>query len=214
MAKKKHGDRRDGIWLRDLPAMNQIMPTIMPNRADNEAYIDVDVDLRPLEAYLARKNEGRTEDKITFFHVITAAIGKAFVLRPRMNRFICNHKVYQRRNITVAFVVKKKFEDKSEEGLAFLEFAPEDTIDTFHDKIMHIIHQTRRNDVKDASSGAMDVLISMPHFMTVAAVKAHPLAGSVRCSAGFHHRLGPQPCGHFAEQSGLHRPGGWLSPPW
>ena len=126
MAKKKHGDRRDGIWLRDLPAMNQIMPTIMPNRADNEAYIDVDVDLRPLEAYLARKNEGRTEDKITFFHVITAAIGKAFVLRPRMNRFICNHKVYQRRNITVAFVVKKKFEDKSEEGLAFLEFEPED----------------------------------------------------------------------------------------
>lgn len=171
MAKKKHGDRRDGIWLRDLPAMNQIMPTIMPNRADNEAYIDVDVDLRPLEAYLAKKNEGRTEDKITFFHVITAAIGKAFVLRPRMNRFICNHKVYQRRNITVAFVVKKKFEDKSEEGLAFLEFEPEDTIDTFHDKIMHIIHQTRRNDVKDASSGAMDVLISMPHFMTVAAVK-------------------------------------------
>lgn len=59
-----------------------------------------------------------------------------------MNRFICNHKVYQRRNITVAFVVKKKFEDKSEEGLAFLEFEPEDTIDTFHDKIMHIIHQT------------------------------------------------------------------------
>ena len=58
MAKKKHGDRRDGIWLRDLPAMNQIMPTIMPNRADNEAYIDVDVDLRPLEAYLARKNGG------------------------------------------------------------------------------------------------------------------------------------------------------------
>ena len=91
MAKKKHGDRRDGIWLRDLPAMNQIMTTIMPNRADNEAYIDVDVDLRPLEAYLAKKNEGRTEDKITFFHVITAAIGKAFVLRPRMNRFICNH---------------------------------------------------------------------------------------------------------------------------
>lgn len=91
MAKKKHGDRRDGIWLRDLPAMNQIMPTIMPNRADNEAYIDVDVDLRPLEAYLARKNEGRTEDKITFFHghhgghrqgVRPAASDESFHLQP------------------------------------------------------------------------------------------------------------------------------------
>ena len=89
MEKKKHGDRRDGIWLRDLPAMNQIMPTIMPNRADNEAYIDVDVDLRPLEAYLARKNEGRTEDHVLPCHhgghrqgVRPAAPDESFHLQP------------------------------------------------------------------------------------------------------------------------------------
>ena len=65
------------------------MPGIMPNRADNEAYINVDIDLRPLDAYLAEKNKDRQEDKYTYFHLISAAIGKAFVLRPRMNRFIC-----------------------------------------------------------------------------------------------------------------------------
>lgn len=169
--KKKWGDRKDGIWLRDLPAMNQIMPTIMPNRADNEAYVNVELDLRPLDTYLARKNEGQTEDKYTYFHLISAAIARSFVLRPKMNRFICGHKIFQRRNITVAFVVKKKFEDRSEEGLAFLEFTPEDTIDTFHEKIMEVIHQTRREDVKDTSSGAMDLLIKLPHFLTVGIVK-------------------------------------------
>ena len=91
--KKKWGDRKDGIWLKDLPPLNRIMPGIMPNRADNEAYINIDIDLRPLEQYLQKKNEGRTEDKYTFFHLISAAIGKAFILRPRMNRFICNNKV-------------------------------------------------------------------------------------------------------------------------
>ena len=111
--RKKWGDRKDGIWLKDIPAMNRIMPALMPNRADNEAYISVDIDLRPLDAYLAKKNAGRTQDKYTYFHVISAAIGRAFVLRPRMNRFICNNKVYQHRDITLAFVVKKQFHSQS-----------------------------------------------------------------------------------------------------
>jgi hypothetical protein len=56
MAKKKWGDRKDGIWLKDIPAMNRIMPALMPNRADNEAHISVDIDLRPIVAYLEKLN--------------------------------------------------------------------------------------------------------------------------------------------------------------
>ena len=52
MAKKKWGDRKDGIWLKDIPAMNRIMPPLMPNRADNEAHISVDIDIRPINADL------------------------------------------------------------------------------------------------------------------------------------------------------------------
>ena len=171
MEKRKWGDRKDAVWLRDLPAMNQIMPPLMPNRADNEAFISVDIDLRPINEYLAKKNEGRTEDKYTFFHLVSAAIGKAFVLRPRMNRFVCNNKIYQRNNVTVAFTVKKKFEDKAEEGLAFFEYDPKETIDSYHEKIMKIIHFTKREDVKDTSTGAMDILVKLPHFITVGIVK-------------------------------------------
>ncbi len=169
--KRKWGDRKDGIWLKDIPPLNRIMPGIMPNRADNEAYINVDIDLRPLDAYLAKKNEGRTEDKYTYFHVISAAIARAFVLRPRMNRFICNSRVYQHRKLTLAFVVKKQFNDKSEEGLAFLEFTNEETMDSYHQKIMDIIHKTRREDALDTSSNAMDILNKLPQFVINAVVK-------------------------------------------
>lgn len=169
--KKKWGDRKDGIWLKDLPPLNRIMPGIMPNRADNEAYINVEIDLRPLEAYLEKKNEGRTEDKYTFFHLISAAIAKAFVLRPRMNRFICNNKVYQRKNVTVAFVVKKKFDDHSEEGLAYLEYDPKDTLDSFHEKIMKVIHRTRKEGSNDVSSNAMEIITKLPQFLINLIVK-------------------------------------------
>ncbi len=122
MAKKKWGDRKDAVWLRDQPAMNLIMPSLMPNRADNEAHISVDIDLRPIEAYLEKLNEGRDkQNRYTFFHIVSAAIAKAFVLRPRMNRFVVGSKLYQRDKVTVAFTVKKQFDDKAEEGLAFFE---------------------------------------------------------------------------------------------
>ena len=111
MAKKKWGDRKDAIWLKDIPAMNRIMAPLMPNRADNEAHISVDIDMRPMKAYLEKLNEGRTEDKYTVFHIISAAIGKAFVLRPRMNRFIVGSRMYQRKDISIAFTVKLRAEN-------------------------------------------------------------------------------------------------------
>ena len=51
--KIKRGDRFDGVWLNKEPAMNQFMAYLYPNRADNEAYINEEIDLRPIEAYLA-----------------------------------------------------------------------------------------------------------------------------------------------------------------
>jgi len=170
MAKKKWGDRSDAVWLRDLPAMNLIMPTLMPNRADNEAYVSVDIDMAPLETYLEKKNAGLDKShRYTFFHLISAAIGKAFILRPKMNRFVCNHKIYQRHKVTVAFTVKKEFNDHAEEGLALFEYGPKDTIDTYHAKIMKAIHTARHET--DASTGAMDLITKLPHWLVVAIVK-------------------------------------------
>lgn len=174
MGKKKWGDRKDAIWLKDIPAMNRIMPALMPNRADNEAFITVDIDLRPINAYLEKVNEGRTEDKYTFFHLVSAAIGKAFVLRPKMNRFVCNNRLYQRKKITVAFTVKKRFDDHAEEALAFFEYDPKETLQSYHEKIMKVIHQTKSFDEKDkdTSTGAMDVVSKLPQWMITAIVKS------------------------------------------
>ena len=171
--KRKWGDRKDGIWLKDIPPLNRIMAPLMPNRADNEAYITVEIDLRPINAYLEKVNAGRTEDKYTFFHIVSAAIGKAFVLRPKMNRFIVNNKMYQRRNVTVAFTVKKRFDDHSEEALAFFEYDPKETLESYHTKIMKVIHQTKSFDSKDTdtSTGAMDIVCKLPQFLITAIVK-------------------------------------------
>ena len=172
MAKKKWGDRKDGVWLKDIPAMNRIMPALMPNRADNEAHISVDIDLAPINAYLAKLNEGRETDKYTFFHIVSAAIGKAFILRPKMNRFIVGNKMYQRKDVTVAFTVKKRFDDHAEEALAFFTYDSKETLESYHEKIMKVIHQTKSYEEKDTSTGAMDVITKLPQCVITGIVKS------------------------------------------
>ena len=88
-----------------------------------------------------------------------------------MNRFICNNKMYQRKNVTVAFTVKKRFDDHSEEALAFFEYDPKDTIFTYHEKIMRVIHQGKSYEEKDTSTGAMDIITKLPQWLIVAIVK-------------------------------------------
>ena len=171
MEKRKWGDRKDGIWLKDIPALNRIMAPLLPNRCDNEAYINIDIDTRPLNAYLEKLNEGRTEDKYTLFHLISAALGKAFVLRPKMNRFIVGSKMYQRRNITVAFTVKKKFNDHATEALAFFEYDPQETLSSYHEKIMKIIHLGKSDTETDTSTGAMDIVTKLPQWLITGIVK-------------------------------------------
>lgn len=164
--KKKRGDRFDGYWLRDeLPAMNQIMGYLYPNRADNEAHMNFEIDCRPMDAYLAKKNAELDKDRYTYFHLILAAMVKCFVLRPRMNRFVAGNRIYERDHISVAFVVKKKFEDKSEEGLAYKRYGGQDNVDTLHESIMEEIHQCRRTDVLDNSTDFMEKMIRLPHWL-------------------------------------------------
>ena len=169
---KKRGDRFDGYWLRDeVPAMNQFMGYLLPNRADNEAFIEQSIDLRPMDAFLAKKNAGLEKDKYSYFHVILAACVKCFVLRPRMNRFISGNRIYQRDHISVAFVVKKRFEDSSSEGLAYKRYTGDDTIDTLHASILEEIYQCRRTDVEDNSNAFMQKLMRLPSWLLRIVVK-------------------------------------------
>lgn len=53
--KKKRGDRKDGVWLKDVDAMHAFTPYLYPNRADNEAYISERIDLENINRYLEQK---------------------------------------------------------------------------------------------------------------------------------------------------------------
>ena len=116
--KKDRRDRRDAYYLRDADSMHVIMPYVMPNRCANEALLSQDFDITEIDRYVKARNAENPSFKYTWFHIICAALVKTILLRPKLNYFISGYRLYERKDIEVAFTVKRKFEDNSEEALA------------------------------------------------------------------------------------------------
>lgn len=163
--KRRWGDRKDGTLLRKIDSMHFIMPIIYPNRCDNEAFISESIDLTNLNEYLKKKNLTETEFPYTFFHLIVAAFVKTLTLRPKMNRFIVNKNMYQRNEITAAFVVKKQFADDAEEALAVIHAAPESTLESIHADLREQILGCKDMTKVDSSTDSMNLFNSMPRFL-------------------------------------------------
>lgn len=164
-AKIKRGDRRDGVWLRDLDPMHGFTPYLYPNRADNEAFIEEEIDLTPLNEYIRQKNAQNPEFHYTYFHLILAAIVKVVTLKPRLNRFIAGNRTYQRNELTAAFVVKKQFSEQSAEALAYIRFEPDSTLESVREKLYREIHSFRSEDKTDNSTDGMAMLLRLPRFV-------------------------------------------------
>ncbi len=165
VSKKRHGDRKDGVWLRDLDPLHAFTPYLMPHRADNEAFISETIETAPIYAYLERKNAELDGVELTLFHVVLAALVRTVALRPKMNRFVQGGRMYQRNVISAAFVVKKQFADDGDEALAYREFLPETTFNELHRMLVEEIRQCRRDDMVDNSTAGMEILTKLPRFV-------------------------------------------------
>ena len=145
--KKRRGDRRDGYLVRDIDSMHALMPYMLPNRTDNEAFLTETIDMTKVIEYIDKKNADSPDFKYTFFHFLAAAIAKTIVLRPKMNRFYSGHRLYDRKDIILSFTVKKKFVDSSEEALAIVKIDKDSDvapIEQVYEQVKKIVYSIRK----------------------------------------------------------------------
>ncbi len=169
-AKKRLGDRKDGTLLRNTDAMHFLMPIIYPNRCDNEAFISERIDLTNINKYLEEKNAANPEYKYNLFQVIVSSVLKTIILRPKMNRFIANKNMYQRNEVSAAFVIKKLFNDDAEEGMAFIHSKETDTIESVHNDIYRQVNRCRKETKQDSTVEVMELFNKMPRFISKAVI--------------------------------------------
>ncbi len=214
--KRQHrGDRVDATLVRGLDGMHLIIPSMLPNRTDNEAYIRELIDVTALEAYVAGKNAEAPAHRYTMFQVILSAVGRTLEMRPRMNRFIMGDRYYDRNHISFSLIAKKAFSDDGAEGIAILRYNPESeksSLDEMHDKLCDYVYSLRKKEQTDSTTDTIDIITKMPtwlvHFfmrllyrldqhgrMPWAIAKDDPYnstvwisnLGSIKLNAGYHH---------------------------
>ena len=76
--------------------------------------------------------------------------------RPKMNRFVAGRRTYERDEITLAFVVKRRFADDGEESLFVYSAKDDDTIDSLSRRIVGDVRETRKSET---STGGIDAVV-------------------------------------------------------
>ena len=153
---KKYGDKPDARYIRDVPGLTTIMFHIMPKRTESEVYLYDKIDATDLLKFIEKKNAGHPNYKTTVFHCFVLAVARMIHERPKMNRYVQGRRLYERDEISMSFLAKRRFADDAEEAFMMVVPKDNDNIDTVSHKIYGDLTEVRQHE---HSTGGMDATV-------------------------------------------------------
>ena len=169
--KRRFGDRRDGRRVK-APGLQTVMGYLLPKRTDCEVYLHDSIDCTEVLKYIEKKNAENPEYKMTLFHCAITGMARMIKERPKMNRFIQGYVMYERNEISLSFVVKRRFADGAEESLMVLVPKDTDTVDDISRKIVGDVRETRKSEVATGGVDAvLDAFAAMPRIVLIFAIR-------------------------------------------
>ena len=159
------GKRPDGRAIQNLEPMQQIMPYIMKTRTDSMNMYEDTFACEPMDAYI--KEKAAEGIKLSYMHIIIAAIVRLIALRPQLNRFVMNGKIYARPKIWVSFVVHPTLKDESTGTTIKLCFEGTETILEVAEKVTAAIEKetTKRVEENGTDKLLRFLMKRIPGFM-------------------------------------------------
>lgn len=168
---RKRGDRRDGIWVKDAPGLNVIMTNLYPNRTDCEVYLNQEVDVTELLKFIDSKNGPDAPFKTTLFHCFVTMIARVLNERPYLNRFVQGRRIYQRDEITISFVAKRRFIDHSEEALMQYVAKGHHKLEDISKEIVGEVHEMRSEKHAKGIDDTINRFAKMPRLLLMFAIR-------------------------------------------
>ena len=210
--KEKWGDRPDGRWVK-ATGMQTLMANVLPNRTDCEVCCRDTIDATELLKFLEKRNAEHLEYKTTVFHCALLCISRIIKERPYLNRFIQGRRMYERHEISLSFVCKRRFADTAEEALLVVVPKDDTTIDSLSRYIVGDVKETRKSEHSTGGvDKIMDDLAKLPRPILMLVVKVirildfwgklpHDIwetdpnyttvlasnLGSIKCPSVYHH---------------------------
>jgi len=142
------GKRPDGRRIKNLAPIQMIMPYVMKTRSDSMNMYEDTFNCEPWDRYIKEKEAQGL--KLGYMHILIAAIVRLIALRPQLNRFCMNGRIYARPKIWVSFVVHPTLRNDSEGTTIKMCFEGTETIDEIAQMInqriaKETVHRTEEN---------------------------------------------------------------------
>lgn len=138
------GFRSDGKRVKNQSLLFRIIPHIMRTREDSQVFFSQDVQIKYMDAYINKKAEEGI--KISYMHIIYAAIIRTIKERPWLNRFVIDGRTFDRNDIFISLTIKKNFDDNAPETVVKLKFTGKETILDIKEKLEEAIQKNK--DIK------------------------------------------------------------------
>ncbi|MCL2843282.1 MAG: 2-oxo acid dehydrogenase subunit E2 [Oscillospiraceae bacterium] len=153
--------RSDGTRVKNIPAIDKLIPHVMSRRYDATNFCKVEFDMTNLHAFIRKlRAEGH---RVGTMDAVIAAF--AFVMQkvPEINRFIAGKKIYQRNHLCVSFVILKRSEDGQLDETAVKAYIePSDTLLTISQKVRELIQENQKPESQNAMDRLVNRLVSAP----------------------------------------------------
>ena len=148
------GKRPDGRRLKNIDPLQLITGFLMKKRYDSMNMFEDSFNCEAWDSYIKEKNAQGI--KIGYMHIFIAGAVRMLALKPRLNRFVMNGKIYARPKIWVSFTIHPELHIDSPDTTIKLCFEGTETILEIADKINEAIRKETvlRTDENDTDKMA------------------------------------------------------------
>lgn len=155
--------RPDGVYIDNINPYTKIMPHIMPHRYDAMNWCKVEVSCDGIDRFIAEQRKQGVH--YTYYNVVMAAVVRVMAMRPSLNRFVRNRRIYQHNDVTASFAVKKILKDDSEDTTVKLHFKGDETLPMVKQKMDDVIAANTGVKVYNEVDKLAKTITNAPHFM-------------------------------------------------
>lgn len=163
------GHRSDGRKIKTLPAFFKVIPSVMLERNDSQVLYKQDIPIKYLDEYIDKKAEEGI--KLSYMHIIYAALVRVIAERPRLNRFVMNGTTYARNKIYVSLAIKKNLTDDGVETTTKVEYQGTENIFDVKQKLDAVIEQNKEIEASNETDHLAKTLGLIPIGLIRVAVK-------------------------------------------
>ena len=135
--------RHDGDLVRDEGPVRLLMPYLMRRRNESCVYQQTLYRVAAARSWLRAYNRAHRGHPATLFHLVAYGCAVALHQKPRLNRFVAGHRLWQRRGVSISFVAKTELTETAPDTTVKLEIPRAETFPAFSRRLVELVDGAR-----------------------------------------------------------------------